>query len=155
MKMRCSSSSAYAPRGASGTSIASGPRTCIARARANGAAADPSVRQELADSYVGVQIMKFNGMRMLTALVRRGVLGPAASIGKLYWSTWHRRLGERAMRVLGADALVVEGDGHDYHLDEAHRIFMSSRSETIYAGSSEIQHNIIGERVLGLPREPR
>ncbi len=127
----------------------------IARARANGAAADPSVRQELADSYVGVQIMKFNGMRMLTALVRRGVLGPAASIGKLYSSTWHRRLGERAMRVLGADALVVEGDGHDYHLDEAHRIFMSSRSETIYAGSSEIQHNIIGERVLGLPREPR
>jgi alkylation response protein AidB-like acyl-CoA dehydrogenase len=127
----------------------------VSRARANGAAADPSVRQELADSYIGVQIMKYNGMRMLTALVRDGVLGPAASIGKLYWSTWHRRLGERAMRVLGSDALLVEGDERDYRLDEPHRIFMSSRAETIYAGSSEIQHNIIGERVLGLPREPR
>jgi alkylation response protein AidB-like acyl-CoA dehydrogenase len=85
-----------------------------------------------------------------------GVLGPEASIGKLYWSSWHRRLGEIAMDVLGTDGLLVEGEPDDeYELDELHRTFMVSRSETIYAGSSEIQRNIIGERVLGLPREPR
>jgi alkylation response protein AidB-like acyl-CoA dehydrogenase len=128
----------------------------IGLARQRGATADPMVRQELADSYVGVQIMKYNGMRMLTSLVRSGTLGPEASIGKLYWSTWHRQLGERGLRVLGADGMRLRDDGPgDYDLDEEHRIFMFSRAETIYAGSSEIQRNIIGERVLGLPREPR
>jgi alkylation response protein AidB-like acyl-CoA dehydrogenase len=84
------------------------------------------------------------------------VLGPEASIGKLFWTTWHRNFGETAMKVLGADALVVDdtADG-TYELDDLHRIFMASRAETIYAGASEIQRNIIGERVLGLPREPR
>jgi alkylation response protein AidB-like acyl-CoA dehydrogenase len=128
----------------------------IAVAQQNGAATDPVVRQELADSWIGVQIMKFNGMRMLTDLVRKGVLGPSSSIGKLYWSNWHRTLGERAMHVLGADAGLIAGEpGPGYEIDELHSIFMTSRSETIYAGASEIQRNIIGERVLGLPREPR
>jgi alkylation response protein AidB-like acyl-CoA dehydrogenase len=128
----------------------------IDAAHANGAATDPRIRGELADSYIGVQIMKFNGMRMLTGLVQKGVLGPAASIGKLYWSTWHRTLGERALHVLGSDALTLpDSPPGDYQLDEFHRLFMFSRSETIYAGASEIQRNIIGERVLGLPREPR
>ena len=53
--------------------------------------------------------MKYNGMRMLTDLVSKGVLGPSSSIGKLYWSNWHRTLGERAMHVLGADAGVIAG----------------------------------------------
>jgi alkylation response protein AidB-like acyl-CoA dehydrogenase len=125
-------------------------------AHKNGATDDPTVRQELSDAYIGVQIMKYNGLRMLTKLVKTGVLGPEASIGKLYWSSWHRRLGEIAMHVLGTDGLVVGGEpGGEYALDELHRTFMVSRSETIYAGASEIQRNIIGERVLGLPREPR
>jgi alkylation response protein AidB-like acyl-CoA dehydrogenase len=125
-------------------------------ARSRGTTQNPTVRQELADSYVGVQIMKFNGLRMLTSLVQRGVLGPESSIGKLYWSNWHRTLGERALRVLGPEAMLVnDGPPGEYELDELHRAFMFSRSETIYAGSSEIQRNIIGERVLGLPREPR
>jgi alkylation response protein AidB-like acyl-CoA dehydrogenase len=126
-------------------------------AHKNGATDSPVIRQELADSYVGVQIMKYNGMRMLTNLVKKGVLGPESSIGKLYWSNWHRTFGERAMHVLGPDGAIVQGAAGDgtYVLDELQRIFMFSRSETIYAGSSEIQRNIIGERVLGLPREPR
>jgi alkylation response protein AidB-like acyl-CoA dehydrogenase len=146
-------------------------------AHKNGATADPTVRQELADAFIGVQIMKYNGLRMLTKLVKTGVLGPESSIGKLYWSSWHRRLGEIAMHVLGTDGLLVEGepgrggggfadrrrkagagDGDkqgEYELGELERTFMVSRSETIYAGASEIQRNIIGERVLGLPREPR
>jgi len=95
-------------------------------------------------------------MRMLTGLVKKGVLGPESSIGKLYWSNWHRTLGERVMHVLGADGGIIADDSDgQYELDELQRAFMFSRSETIYAGSSEIQRNIIGERVLGLPREPR
>ena len=88
--------------------------------------------------------------------MKRGVLGPSSSIGKLFWSNWHRTLGERAMDVLGTDGLLVADEGAGrYELDELHQIFMTSRAETIYAGASEIQRNIIGERVLGLPREPR
>lgn len=125
-------------------------------AHKTGAASDPVVRDELAARYVGLKVMRYNGMRMLTNLVKRGVAGPEASIGKLFWTTWHRAFGETAMKVLGADALTVaRAGGGEYALGEQHQVFMASRAETIYAGSSEIQKNIIGERVLGLPREPR
>jgi alkylation response protein AidB-like acyl-CoA dehydrogenase len=128
----------------------------VETAHKNGAASEPAVRDELARRYAGLQVMKYNGMRMLTNLVHRGTVGPEASIGKLYWTTWHEAFGETAMRVLGADALTVRhAEGHDYDIDDLHYIFMASRAETIYAGASEIQKNIIGERVLGLPREPR
>ena len=121
-----------------------------------GVSKDPVLRDELANRYVGLQVMRFNGMRMLTNMLKLGALGPEASVGKLFWTSWHRRFGETAMDVIGADGLLVDQSGAGaYELDEVHRIFMSSRAETIYAGSSEIQHNIIGERVLGLPREPR
>jgi alkylation response protein AidB-like acyl-CoA dehydrogenase len=121
-------------------------------ARKNGAADDEVIRQRLAQAFIGVRIMAYNGMRMQTALARTGVVGPEASIGKLYWSTWHRALGELAMDILGPAGQVVD-DGYD--LNDQQRAFLFSRAETIYAGSSEIQKNIIGERVLGLPREPR
>jgi alkylation response protein AidB-like acyl-CoA dehydrogenase len=125
-------------------------------ARKRGVSNDPVLRDELANRYIGLQVMRFNGMRMLTSMLKQGALGPEASIGKLFWTTWHRRFGETAMDVIGADALLVDTAGADiYELDDLHQIFMASRAETIYAGSSEIQHNIIGERVLGLPREPR
>jgi len=80
------------------------------------------------------------------------VAPPEASIIKLYWASWHRSLGELAMDVRGPAAMVVEAD---YELDEFQRTFLFSRSETIYGGSNEIQKNIIGERVLGLPPEPK
>ena len=129
----------------------------LAVAHKRGVSNDPVLRDELADRYVGLQVMRFNGMRMLTSMLKNGgSVGPEASIGKLFWTSWHRRFGETAMDVIGTDALLVEQEGAGtYELDELHRIFMASRAETIYAGSSEIQHNIIGERVLGLPREPR
>jgi alkylation response protein AidB-like acyl-CoA dehydrogenase len=128
----------------------------IDTARENGASQEDSIRQRLAQAYIGVEIMKYNGLRMLTGLARKGVLGPEASIGKLFWSTWHRSLGELAMDVLGPSAGIIEGDpDKGYEINELQRTFMFSRSETIYAGASEIQRNIIGERVLGLPREPR
>ena len=81
-----------------------------------------------------------------------------ASVAKLLWGGWHRRLGELAVRVRGAAAVlgpVRWTEGRPYELDAAQRLFLFSRADTIYGGSDEIQRNIIAERVLHLPREPR
>src|SRR5262245_60478887 len=111
-------------------------------ARKNGAVDDVMLRDELADSYVRLQVMRYNGLRMNTNLVQRVALGPEASIGKLFWTTWHRNFGETAMKVLGTDALqIVDDRDGAYELDALHQAFMASRAETIYAGSSEIQRN--------------
>jgi alkylation response protein AidB-like acyl-CoA dehydrogenase len=90
--------------------------------------------------------MRLNALRTLAGS-EAGTLGRDALIGKLYWATFHRGLGELAMDVLGAAALV-----HDPEVDALVRMFLFSRADTIYAGSNEIQRNIIGERALGLPR---
>ena len=128
----------------------------LAEARANGTADDPLVRQDLAQAHAALEIMRYNNLRMLTVVDAGGVPGPEMSIGKLVWSNWHRSLGELMMRVRGADAMAVKaGEDGAYSLDSWQRTFLYSRAHTIYAGSNEIQRNIIGERVLGLPREPR
>jgi alkylation response protein AidB-like acyl-CoA dehydrogenase len=80
-------------------------------------------------------------------------LGRDAMISKLFWATWHRKLGKLAMDVLGAPSEITQGE--PYALSHLQRLFLFSRSDTIYAGSNEIQRNIIAERALGLPREPR
>jgi alkylation response protein AidB-like acyl-CoA dehydrogenase len=77
----------------------------------------------------------------------------AASVTKLLWSHWHQELGELAMEVLGASSMVARGAPYD--LDDWQRLFLFSRADTIYGGSSEIQRNIIAERALGLPRQAR
>jgi alkylation response protein AidB-like acyl-CoA dehydrogenase len=127
----------------------------VALARANGLADDGVMRQRLARAQAELAIMRYNILRSLS-----GIEGPAAppeaSIAKLYWSSWHRRLGELALDVRGPSATVLEGsDARAYELDEMQRSFLFSRSETIYGGSNQIQRNIIGERVLGLPPEPK
>ena len=73
-------------------------------------------------------------------------------IAKLLWARWHRTLGELAMQVRGVDSLTT---GPDYDLDEWQRLYLFSRADTIYGGSDEIQLNVLAERVLGLPKEPR
>ncbi|MDE0615297.1 MAG: acyl-CoA dehydrogenase [Acidimicrobiia bacterium] len=128
----------------------------LAQAQANGTAHDLVVRQELSQAYATLEIMRYNNLRMLTVVDAGGVPGPEMSIGKLLWSNWHRSLGELMVGVRGADAMAVSADeGEAYSLDSWQRTFLYSRAHTIYAGSNEIQRNIIGERVLGLPREPR
>jgi len=121
-------------------------------ARANGRAADPVVRQRLARSYAELEVLRYDTLRSLSGY-DGPVAPPEASIIKLYWGTWHRDLGELAIDILGPSGLVAEG--FPYELDEFQRTFLFSRSETIYGGSNEIQRNIIGERVLGLPPEPK
>src|SRR6476659_5051405 len=99
--------------------------TVLELAHKNGAASEPSLRDELARSYAGLQVMKYNGLRMLTGLVHRGSLGPEASIGKLFWTTWHRQFGEVAMDVLGAEGMEIASNADGaYELDELHQVFM-------------------------------
>jgi alkylation response protein AidB-like acyl-CoA dehydrogenase len=124
----------------------------VAVAKDNGRAGDPVIRQRLARSYAELEILRFNTLRSLSGY-DGPVAPPEASVIKLYWSTWHRQLGELALDIRGPAGLVAEG--FPYELDEFQRTFLFSRAETIYGGSNEIQKNIIGERVLGLPPEPK
>jgi alkylation response protein AidB-like acyl-CoA dehydrogenase len=101
-----------------------------------------------------VQIMRFSGLRTLAQVAQGRPPGPEASVAKLFWSEYHKRLGEIAMAIEGPDALL-RPDGAKYPTTRWQNVFLSSRSGTIYSGTSEIQRNIIGERALGLPKEPK
>lgn len=120
----------------------------IARAHDNGAWQEPALRDRLVDAYIGLEVMRHSAVRLL-ASAGEGLSGLEASISKLQWATWNRSLGELAVDVEGAGALLT---GPDYELDDAQTHFLFSRANTIYGGSNEIQRNIIAERLLGLPR---
>ena len=126
----------------------------VEAARKRGKTADPLVRQELARAYTSVQLMRFSGLRTLAQVAQGRPPGPEASVAKLAWSEYHRRLGEVAMAIEGPDALL-RPPGDDYPTSRWQNVFLASRSGTIYSGTSEIQRGIIGERALGLPKEPR
>lgn len=125
----------------------------VALARERGRLAEPLIRQRLADLYIGLELMRFGLFRTVTALVKDGRPGSAASVGKLQWSQWHQALGEMATDILGPAATLAWPDPGPVH--EVVHNFLFSRAHTIYAGASEVQRNIIGERVLGLPKEPQ
>ena len=138
----------------------------IALAREHGRIDDPVIRQRLAWAYGMVQIMRYNGMRVLTTFLKGHHPGPDGAISKLYWSEYHKLLTELAVDILGTDALVPTGrhPSSAFQTDDAGApnssnswvsTFLNARAGTIYAGSSQIQRNIIGEMVLGLPKEPR
>jgi alkylation response protein AidB-like acyl-CoA dehydrogenase len=130
-------------------------RKLIEEARRRGRTDDPVVRQRLARAYTTVQLIRFGGMRTLAALIDSTDPGPQASIAKMLWSEHHRDLGELALDVLGADALVTApAEPGQYRPNRWQAEFFGSRSSTIWGGTAEIQRNIVGERVLGLPREP-
>ena len=124
-------------------SFANELKLVLEAAKRTGTAEDPVVRQELARSWMGLRIMRLNALRMLTGH-QDGRLSREALITKLYWANWHRDLGELAMDVLGDEALHERG--------ALERLFLWTRCDTIYAGTNQIQRNIIGERGLGLPR---
>ena len=123
-----------------------------ASARDTGASQDPRIRQRLADAYIDTQLMRATTLRVVSSLVTGGNdAGAAAATSKLFASVAHQRLGELAMDVEGPAAQVLTSPAPD-GLSFAQRTFLLSRAETIYGGTSEIQRNIISERVLGLPR---
>jgi alkylation response protein AidB-like acyl-CoA dehydrogenase len=135
-------------------------------AKQRGVADDPRVRQRLAWCYSKVQVMRYLGMRTLTKFLQGHHPGPDGAISKLYWSEYHLVVTELATDILGADAMVPVGRGPSsaFQTDDAGApnasaswvgTFLNARAGTIYAGSSQIQRNIVGEMVLGLPKEPR
>ncbi|MFM8267322.1 MAG: acyl-CoA dehydrogenase family protein [Ilumatobacteraceae bacterium] len=135
-------------------------------AKERGRDRDPMIRQRLAQAYTKVHIMRFNGMRILTRFLGGHHPGPDAAISKLYWSEYHREVTELAVEILGAEALVPSGrrPSSAFQTDDAGApnstwswvgTFLNARAGTIYAGSSQVQRNIVGEMVLGLPKEPQ
>lgn len=115
-------------------------------ARETGAARIPQIRERVAELWMRLQTLRTNALRTLSGH-SAGELPREALILKLYWSQWHRDAGELAMEVLEASAAVA-----DPRYADLHRLFLWSRSDTIYAGTSEIQRNLIAQRGLGLPR---
>ncbi|EHB57780.1 acyl-CoA dehydrogenase domain-containing protein [Mycolicibacterium rhodesiae JS60] len=117
-------------------------------AKTTGAVDDPLIRERLARSWAGLQTMRSYAMATMDG-EGGGQAAGKDSVSKLLWANWHRDLGELAMDIKGRSGLLItDGD-----FDEWQRLFLFSRSDTIYGGSNEIQRNIIAERVLGLPRE--
>ncbi|MFD3381600.1 MULTISPECIES: acyl-CoA dehydrogenase family protein [unclassified Streptomyces] len=124
----------------------------IGLARERGALDDPMLRRRIVDAWISVRIMRTTNLRTIAELTAGRTPGPQATTAKLYASTRHQQLGHLAMELAGPAGQIV---GEDYGLDTRQRSFLLSLAETIYGGSSEIQRNIIGEQVLGLPKEPR
>jgi len=118
-------------------------------ARSNGAIDDPVLRDRLAGLKVELEVMRRQAMRGLST---DDPAGP--SVFKLVWATWHKRLGQVAMDVLGPAGLTTT-TAEGYDLSRWQRLFLFSLADTIYGGSDEVQRNILAERVLGLPREAR
>ena len=123
----------------------------VEHAKRSGANQDPVVRQKLADAWIGLRIMRINALRMLEN--QSASLSREALIGKLYWSNWHRDFGKLALDLMGLEADILERP--PYELTSTQKWAYFARADTIYAGSNQIQRNIIGERGLGLPKEPR
>jgi acyl-CoA dehydrogenase len=139
----------------------------LAVAQRNGAAQDPVLRRRLARAALGLDTLRCNALRVLAQDADAQASGQmaatsgmpaaggqtapqrAAFIAKYAWSNWRRDLGELAMDVLGAQGLV---DGEDEDVARLQRLWLESRADTIYAGTNEIQLNLIAERALGMPR---
>jgi alkylation response protein AidB-like acyl-CoA dehydrogenase len=144
----------------------------VAEARRNGRIADPTVRQRLARYYSKIQILRVNGLRSLSTTLAGKKDPGLAALGvtnKMFWSEMHRDAMELCLDVFGADSMLTEA-GPDtgswpgvqrhagresYEVSPMVSAFFFSRSETIWGGAAEIQRNIVGERALGLPKEPK
>lgn len=143
----------------------------VEAAGANGAVGDALVRQGLADYYTKIQILRINGLRSLSATLTGAKDPGVAALGatnKMFWSEMHQRAMELTLDIYGAGSMLIDtgpasgswpGAARDkrrdgYPVSPMMSSFFFSRSETIWGGTSQIQRNIVGERVLGLPKEP-
>ena len=114
--------------------------------------ADPVTRQKLAQAYIRVDVMRLHNYRSITNQLRGQPAGPEASLDKLYWSETNKWMQEIGQEILGPFAQLDPQSAYYPTSVNLQLSFLWSRAETIYSGTSEIQKNIIGERVLGLPR---
>jgi alkylation response protein AidB-like acyl-CoA dehydrogenase len=116
------------------------------------AAADPCVRQQLAQHFIEIEALKYTAYRHVSALARGESPGPAGSIFKLLWSELDMRMKETAIALAGPYAAVSAGSPQAIDGGKWQHEYLWSRAASIYAGTSEVQRNIIAQRVLGLPR---
>jgi alkylation response protein AidB-like acyl-CoA dehydrogenase len=116
------------------------------------AAADPIIRQKLAQCSAEIEIMRFNQMRAFSRLTATGVPGPEGSIQKIFWSELNQRLQQIAQEILGPYGQLLAGDPRAIDNGMWSYAYLRTRGNTIEAGTSEVQRNIIGHFVLGLPR---
>lgn len=140
--------------------------------RAKGRAGDALVRQELARAWSTVKIMQINGYRSLTGILndsRDPGLAALSATNKMFWSEYHQRITDLAIDVAGPEGQILNGSGDEgfvagigrstarpgYAPSPMQSVFFFSRSESIWGGTAQIQRNIVAERVLGLPKEPR
>jgi alkylation response protein AidB-like acyl-CoA dehydrogenase len=127
-------------------------RAIVEAAKVSGMLADPGIRQRLAHAHIGLKLMRYSALRMLSG-AEAGRLSNEAYTYKIFWAAWRKKLGELALDVLGPRGEIAAGSAYEW--DTLPHIFLASRADTIYGGTSQIQRNIIAERALGLPREPR
>ena len=123
----------------------------VAAARGNGLLADPLIRQRLAHAHTGLKLMRYSALRMLSN-AQQGRLSNEAYTYKIFWASWRKKLGELAVDVLGPAGEIAAAP---YEWELPQQVFLGSRADTIYGGTNQIQRNIIAERALGLPKEPR
>ncbi|WP_405530641.1 acyl-CoA dehydrogenase family protein [Streptomyces canus] len=138
----------------------------VALARLYGKDQDPVIRQRIAWCWSKVEIMRYLGYRILTGWLKGTEPGPESSIAKLYWSEYHTKVTDLAMDIMGLHGQVPVGRPplRTYRTDDPgaanssaswSTTYLIACSGTIYAGTSQVQRNILAEKVLGLPREPR
>ncbi|MDZ7791705.1 MAG: acyl-CoA dehydrogenase family protein [Xanthomonadales bacterium] len=141
-------------------------------ARESGVLHDPVVRQRIARMWTRIQIMRIDGLRVLTSVLDPSLAHTTSALEagtKVNWTEFHQELTNLAVDVLGPHGAILHpseekavgvglgrrAEVYDYPAGPVHQAFLFSRSGTIFGGTSEVQRNIIGERVLGLPRGPR
>jgi alkylation response protein AidB-like acyl-CoA dehydrogenase len=135
-------------------SFANELRAIVAAAEDNGLINDPEIRQRLAHAHIGLRLMRYSALRMLSsAESAAGKLSNEAYTYKIFWASWRKKLGVLALDVLGPRGEIAAGASYEWDL--LPRLFLASRADTIYGGTNQIQRNIIAERALGLPRESR
>jgi alkylation response protein AidB-like acyl-CoA dehydrogenase len=127
-------------------------RAIVEAAEANGLIRDPEIRQRLAHAHIGLRLMRYSALRMLSSAVA-GRLSNEAYTYKIFWASWRKKLGVLALDVLGPRGEIATGAPYEWDL--LPRLFLAARADTIYGGTNQIQRNIIAERALGLPRESR
>jgi alkylation response protein AidB-like acyl-CoA dehydrogenase len=127
-------------------------RAILAAAEANGLIHDPAIRQRLAHAHIGLKLMRYSALRMLSS-AEAGKLSNEAYTYKIFWASWRKKLGVLALDVLGPRGEIAAGAAYEWEM--LPRLFLASRADTIYGGTNQIQRNIIAERALGLPRESR
>ncbi|MEM8619904.1 MAG: acyl-CoA dehydrogenase family protein [Actinomycetota bacterium] len=147
-------------------------RLLAEQATANGKIDDPLIRQRLMEYYTKIQILRINGLRNLSATLNDSKDFSVIALGatnKMFWSEMHKAAMELALDIFGPESMLIEtgpesggwpGALRDkrregYPVSSMMSSFFFSRSETIWGGTSQIQRNIVGERVLGLPKEPK